>query len=70
MKCAHGATVGQLDDEALYYLRTRGIPQKAARDLLIYAFTVDILELIQIPLLRSRVKKMIETRLSDGEKED
>ncbi len=70
VKCAHGATVGQLDDEALYYLRTRGIPQKAARDLLIYAFTVDILELIQIPLLRSRVKKMIETRLSDGEKED
>jgi Fe-S cluster assembly protein SufD len=66
VKCAHGATVGQLDDEALYYLRTRGIPQQAARDLLTYAFAAEMLELIQVPPLRSRVQQMLATRFADG----
>ena len=66
VKCAHGAAVGQLDDEALYYLRTRGIPQQAARDLLTDAFTAEMLELIQLPPLRSRVQQMLATRLTDG----
>ena len=68
VKCAHGAAVGQLDDEALYYLRTRGIPQQAARDLLTDAFTAEMLELIQVPPLRFRVQQMLATRLNDGEK--
>ena len=68
VKCAHGATVGQLDDEALYYLRTRGIPQQAARELLIYAFASEMLELIQVPPLRSRVQQMLAARFTDGEK--
>ena len=66
VKCAHGAAVGQLDDEALYYLRTRGIPQQAARDLLTYAFASEMLELIQVPPLRSRMQQMLATRLNDG----
>ena len=66
VKCAHGATVGQLDDEALYYLRTRGIPQQAARNLLTYAFAAEMLELIQVPPLRSRVQQMLATRFADG----
>ena len=68
VKCAHGAAVGQLDDEALYYLRTRGIPQQAARELLIYAFASEMLELIQVPPLRSRVQQMLAARFTDGEK--
>ena len=66
VKCAHGAAVGQLDDEALYYLRTRGIPQQAARDLLTDAFASEMLELIQVPPLRSRVRQMLATRRTDG----
>ena len=66
VKCAHGATVGQLDDEALYYLRTRGIPQQVARNLLTYAFASEMLELIQVPPLRSRVRQMLATRFADG----
>ena len=68
VKCAHGAAVGQLDDEALYYLRTRGIPQQAARDLLTDAFASEMLELIQVPPLRSRVRQMLATRRTDGPK--
>ena len=65
VKCAHGATVGQIDDEALYYLRTRGIPQQAARDLLTDAFASEILEMIQVPPLRSRMQQMLATRFAD-----
>ena len=68
VKCAHGATVGQLDDEALYYLRTRGIPQQQARDLLTYAFASEMVELIQVPPLRCRVQQMLAARFTDGEK--
>ena len=66
VKCAHGATVGQLDEDALYYLRTRGIAQQAARDMLTYAFAAEMLELIQVPPLRSRVQQMLATRFADG----
>ena len=65
VKCAHGSTVGQLDDEALFYLRTRGIPQQAARDMLTYAFAAEMLELIQVPPIRSRVQQMLATRFAD-----
>ena len=68
VKCAHGAAVGQLDDEALYYLRTRGIPLQAARNLLTYAFASEMLELIQVPQLRSRVQQILATRLIHVEK--
>ena len=66
VKCAHGAAVGQLDDDALFYLRARGIPRQAARDLLTYAFAAEMLELIQVPPLRSRVRQMLATRFADG----
>ena len=65
VKCAHGAAVGQLDDEALFYLRTRGIPRQAARDLLTDAFASEMLELIQVPPLRSRVRQMLATRFAE-----
>ena len=66
VKCAHGATVGELDDEALYYLRTRGIPQQTARGLLTYAFAAEMLELIRVPPLHSLVQQMLGTRFAGG----
>lgn len=62
VKCSHGATVGQIEDEALFYLRTRGISEKEARMLLLLAFTNDIVEKIDIEALRNRIKVLIEKR--------
>ena len=49
VKCSHGCTIGQLDEESLFYMRTRGIPKKEAKGLLLYAFANDALEKIKIP---------------------
>jgi Fe-S cluster assembly protein SufD len=53
VKCGHGATVGDLDDEALFYLESRGIPAPEARQMLIAAFAADALDRIENPALRS-----------------
>ena len=66
VKCAHGSTVGQLNEEALFYLRTRGFPQLAARDLLTYAFVGEMLDLIRLQPLRSHVEKLVALRLPAG----
>jgi Fe-S cluster assembly protein SufD len=63
VKCAHGATVGQLDDTALEYLRSRGIDAAAARALLLRAFATAVLERIALPQLR----RQAETRLGLGD---
>ncbi|MBN1586495.1 MAG: Fe-S cluster assembly protein SufD [Candidatus Omnitrophica bacterium] len=51
VKCSHGATVGQLDEDALFYLRSRGVGANAARHILTLAFASELLERVQIPLL-------------------
>lgn len=66
VKCAHGATVGQLDEEALFYLRTRGLDDTHARNLLTFAFAVEAIERITIPGMRERVTGMIRDRLPGG----
>ena len=63
VKCSHGCTVGQLDDEALFYLRSRGVGEKAARSLLVHAFAIDILEHIKPLPLRNYVDQLISQRL-------
>lgn len=63
VKCSHGCTVGQLDEEGLFYLRSRGIGEKAARSLLIHAFAVDILEHIKPEPIREYVDQLISERL-------
>lgn len=68
VKCAHGAAVGQLDEEALFYLRSRGIERQAARSLLTYAFASEMVELIRLDPLRARVQQMVASRLPDGAK--
>lgn len=63
VKCSHGCTIGQLDDNALFYLKTRGIPDKEARALLMYAFANNVLESVKIPELKRRVNNIIAEKL-------
>ena len=64
VKCSHGCTIGQLDSDALFYMRSRGIPKKEANGLLLYAFANDALEKIKIPELKTRITKLIAKKLS------
>ncbi|MCV6629366.1 MAG: Fe-S cluster assembly protein SufD [Flavobacteriaceae bacterium] len=63
VKCTHGCTIGQLDQDSLFYLRSRGIPEKEAKALLMYAFANNVLESVKIPQLRQRVNKLIAEKL-------
>lgn len=63
VKCSHGATVGQLDQDALFYLRSRGIPKKEAKLLLMYAFAHDIIKTIHVPALQERIQDLVDKRL-------
>lgn len=62
VKCSHGATVGQLDKEALFYMQSRGIPEAEARMLLMVAFANDVIENIRIEALRTRMHLLVERR--------
>ena len=62
VKCSHGATVGQLDANSLFYMRARGISEPEARMLLMYAFATDVLERIRLEPLKERLKMLIEKR--------
>jgi len=63
VKCTHGATIGQIDQDAIFYLRTRGIDLKAARDLLTYAFTNDVLARMKVEAVRKQVEAALFARL-------
>jgi len=63
VKCSHGATIGSLDETALFYMRQRGISADEARLLLMFAFTNDVIENIRIPALQDRIKLLVEKRL-------
>ena len=56
VKCTHGAAIGQLDDEAIFYLRARGLPYAEARDMLIHAFAAQVLDGVQIEPLRAALE--------------
>ncbi len=63
VQCTHGATIGQLDDTQLFYLRARGIEEAVARNLLVHAFAQDVIERIRVPALRSRLEHILAARL-------
>jgi len=63
VKCSHGCTVGQLDNSALFYMQQRGIPQKEAKALLMFAFTNEVITTIKIPTLQRRITKLIARKL-------
>ncbi|HEX4952744.1 MAG TPA: Fe-S cluster assembly protein SufD [Thermoanaerobaculia bacterium] len=67
VKCTHGSTVGQLDEDAIFYLRSRGIGEEAARSLLTYAFAADIVERLKVEPLRREVEEFLFHRLPKGE---
>ena len=67
VKCAHGATVGELDAEQLFYLRSRGMDEETARGLLTFAFANALLRRIELPELRKRVVTAVAGHLPDHE---
>jgi Fe-S cluster assembly protein SufD len=67
VKCTHGATIGQIDPEAVFYLRSRGIGRQEARELLTYAFANDVLERIKYEPLRERLREGLFARLARGQ---
>ena len=63
VKCSHGCTVGQLDQNALFYLRSRGIPEKEATALLMYGFANKVLGSVGIPQVKTRINQIIAKKL-------
>jgi len=63
VKCSHGCTIGQLDENALFYLNSRGIPNKEAKALLMYAFANNVLESVKIPEVKRRINRLIAEKL-------
>jgi len=63
VKCSHGATIGQLDRDALFYIRSRGIGYEEARHLLMYAFANEVISNIKLDALQERIIEMIDKRL-------
>ena len=67
VKCSHGSTVGQLNDEALFYMRQRGISEVEARTLLKQAFASEVLNEIPLEALRQRLHVQVEKRFRSCE---
>jgi len=63
VKCSHGATVGQLDEDALFYLQSRGIPKADSRLMLMDAFTWDVVSKIKQHSLQERITELVAKRL-------
>jgi Fe-S cluster assembly protein SufD len=63
VKCSHGATIGQLDPDAMFYLRSRGLCERSARQLLMYAFAMEVIQKINVDALAQRLDQMVEKRL-------
>lgn len=66
VKCGHGSTVGQIDEDSLFFLRARGLDEVSARSLLTYAFAVDVLERIPSVEIRNALSAVIEQQLPRG----
>ena len=68
VKCGHGSTVGQLNQDHMFFLRARGLDEVTARSLLTYAFATDVLERIPSAIIRQSLAAVIEQRLPKGSK--
>jgi Fe-S cluster assembly protein SufD len=66
VKCAHGATVGQLDEQMLFYLRSRGIDEASARGMLTYGFVRDLVERMDLAAVRERTERAVADKLRRG----
>jgi Fe-S cluster assembly protein SufD len=63
VKCSHGCTTGQLDEEAMFYLQTRGISKETARAMMLYAFAGEILDNVGMPELKTYLDQLVSERL-------
>jgi Fe-S cluster assembly protein SufD len=63
VKCTHGATIGQVNDEAVFYLRSRGLNEEAARGMLVHAFASEVLDRVKIEPLRAQLEELVVERL-------
>ena len=63
VKCSHGCTTGQLDEEALFYLQSRGIPKATAKAMLLYAFAAEVMETIKNEQLKNYIDSIVSERL-------
>jgi Fe-S cluster assembly protein SufD len=66
VKCSHGATIGRLDEDAIFYLRARGVGEATARQLLIYAFANELIERIGVEPLRAQMEGLLHSRFRGG----
>ncbi|HLA69698.1 MAG TPA: Fe-S cluster assembly protein SufD [Bacteroidota bacterium] len=66
VKCTHGATVGQIDDEQVFYLRSRGIDRTMARDILTFAFAGDVVSRVHNEALRNQLESLVHRKLDEG----
>ena len=69
VKCTHGAAVGQLDEEALFYLQARGLNRAEARDMLLHAFAGEVIQGLKIPALREQIEGNFFSRLREDTRE-
>lgn len=69
VKCTHGATIGQIDEQALYYLRSRGIDESSARELLLLAFAGECLGRIQSATIREHIERFVHESLPEAAQE-
>ena len=65
VKCTHGATIGQIDDTQLFYLRARGLNEATARNMLLYAFAAECMDRMKEPAARQFVEKLIGERIEE-----
>jgi Fe-S cluster assembly protein SufD len=65
VQCTHGATIGRLDPDAMFYLRSRGLPVPEAQDLLLQAFAYEILERVEPASVRAEIEAVLATRLAE-----
>jgi Fe-S cluster assembly protein SufD len=66
VKCTHGATVGQLNDESIFYLRARGIGEETARHMLIHAFAGEIIDRVRHAPVREELDRIVWDRLEQN----
>ena len=64
VKCSHGASTGQLDENALFYMQQRGIPRTEARTLLMQAFMSEVIDTIPVEGIKDRMRHLVEKRLA------
>ena len=66
VKCTHGATVGQIDDDAIFYLRARGIPEASAKALLLFAFAGEMLQRMKVEPVRRHLEELVRRWMPQG----